>query len=217
MKTLILIVSVSLLTGFLSVKAQSKISYGFGVKGGMTMSRFMESTVKNNYWFSYATGLSVEQRFTERLSLSYDLLYSRQGNVKFFSNPGLYDRIRTKYDYLTLPISFRYRLKRYPLVVIPGLQAGYLLSTQSDFLPKTGKTYSDETLLKNTDFGFSLGLGYRFGKHFFADAKYYQSFGTMYRGYSRIDPRTGSPVRYPAVEQYNQVISASLTYYPFVK
>ena len=217
MKHLVLIVIVWACGNLSWVQAQSKVAHSIGLKSGLVGSRFIEKATKNDYWLSYSLGLSVEHQFTPRIALAYDLSYARQGNLTFFTNPGLFDRVRTKYDYITLPVSVRYRLKRYPIFMSPGFQVGYLIKNQTEFLPRNGYTNNDFPNLKKTDFGFSFGLGYRFGKRFLVEGKYYKSIKSLMKDYSGIDPSTGTFVRVPPVQRFNQVISATLTYYPFVK
>ncbi|WP_394343330.1 porin family protein [Spirosoma sordidisoli] len=199
---LILVIWVCACINSALVRGQVSVIYSAGVKSGITMSRFIEKGTRNDYLVSYLIGLSIEQRFTQRVSLSYDLLYSRQGNIVFLTNPGPFDKVRTKYNYFTLPVSLRCRFKRHPVILSPGFQVGYLVSNRTDFLPKGGYTNSIP-FLKRSDLGFSFGLGYRFGTHFFGEVKYFESLIPLFK--------------VAQAERYNQTISANLTCYPFTK
>ncbi len=216
MKRLILITTFCALT-FLEVSAQSTTTYAFGVKSGVNLSRYIEPNVTNTYLLSYLAGVSLEQRFSSRASLSYELLYSRQGNMAFFSNPGVFDRLRTRYNYLLLPVELRYRLKHYPFYINPGFQVGYLLYKKWDYLPKNGWTTYSSDQEKKIDIGVSASLGYRFSKRFFCEAKYYQSVKTILKPFSNIDPISGAVVRITTPDVRNQTLSLSLTYYFLTK
>lgn len=185
--------------------AQTVPIYGLGINGGMNLARFTEKGTINNFLLASHFGFSVEQRFGQRVSMSYELQYARYGNVTFFTNPGLFEKVRTQYDYLTLPISLRYRFRKYPFFLIPGFQVGYLLANRTEFLPKNGYTNNNIPYLKKIDYGFSIGLGCRFGNRIFGEVKYYQSLRTLIKE------------NVPLNKRYNQVISAGLTYYPFTK
>lgn len=218
MKKLIFLTLFSALTlSSWKVSAQSKITYGLGVKGGMNLSRLIEKNANNKYLLSYLTGVSLEQLFSSRVSLSYALLYSRQGDITVFSNPGLFNRSRTRYNYLVLPIELRYRLKYYPFYITPGFQAGYLLYKRGDFLPKNGSTTYSLDQEEKIDVGLSLGLGCRFSKHFFGEAKYYQSIKTILKPFSAIDPVSGAIVHRTPPDVRNQTLSLSLSYYFLVR
>lgn len=179
------------------------------------MARFIEQGVSNTFFPACRFGLALEQRLTHRTALSYELLYSRQGNMCYFSNPGLFDRLRTKSDYLLLPVSLRYKLKNSPVVLTPGIQLGYLIKYQVDFLPKNGHTNPDNPFLQRAEYGAFFGIGFRLGKHLFTEARYSQSLRSSLRSFVGVDPVTGLAVTKKSPERYNQMVSLSLTYYPF--
>lgn len=211
MRKLALLTLFYALTFLQEVSAQSKITYAFGVKSGMNLSRLIERNANNKYLFSYLCGVSLEKRFSSRTSLSYELLYSRQGDISVFSNPGMFTHSRTRYNYLILPVELRYRLKHSPFYINPGFQVGYLLYKRGDFLPKNGSITYGSDQEKKVDFGLSIGLGYRFGKHFFGEAKYYQSTQTILKPFAA--PVSGAIVRRAPPDIRNQTISLSLSYY----
>ncbi|SFD80280.1 porin family protein [Spirosoma endophyticum] len=217
MKKLILIGIFSLFVGTFTGQAQSNPPIKIGIRGGAGTARFIENGVTNNFLFSYQAGLAVEHKLTPRYSLGYELLYSRQGNMSYFSNPGFYTKVRTRYDYLTLPVSLRYRLPNSLLTLSPGVQLGYLLAGQVDFLPKSGYTNSENSILQKVDYGFSIGLGMALGKRLFTEIKYYQSLHSALKTFVGVDPLTGLAITKASPERYNQVVSATLTYYPFVR
>jgi len=215
MKKLIFIVACHLFTILGQVQAQSVTTYAFGVKGGMNLSHLIEKDAINKLLPSYVVGLTLEQRFSPRFSLAYELLYSRQGDMQHFTNTT--DRFRTRYNYITLPINIRYRLKHYPFYISPGFQAGYLVSKQISYIPSHGVPAQSSNQEKKIDLGLSAGLGYRFGKHFFGEAKYYQSVGTILKPFLIYDPTTGAVVTQTTLDVRNEVFSLSLSYYPWAK
>ena len=154
-RTTLLIAIASLLSCFTELSAQATTTYALGVKGGTNLSHLVEKVAINKLLLSYVAGISLEQQFSPRVSLSYELLYSRQGDMEHFINTN--DRLRTRYNYITLPIELRYRLKRYPIYIIPGFQAGYLVNKQVDLLPSHGITTQNNDQEKKVDLGLSAG------------------------------------------------------------
>lgn len=213
MKELLITVICIASTSFFELNAQSQPTYRLGVRGGLNLSRFLERGTENRLLPSYQFGLSLEQRFNYQIGLSYDLLYSRQGNISYFTNPSLYDRVRTKLDYLILPISMHYTLSNTPFIANVGIQLGYLLNNQVDFLPKNGYTNNQNPSLQRIDWGLSLGPSLRIGKHTFIEIKYYQSLRSSVKSFIGVDPMTGMITTKPSPGRYNQLISANLTYY----
>lgn len=190
------------------LRAQSNVQYKLGVKGGINFSRFIERDVRNSFLGSYMIGASVEQSFSHNNSLSYDILYSRQGNNVFLVNPGIYKQLRSRYNYLTFSTSVRHQLVKVPLILVAGLQVGYLLTNKVDLLPLSGNpVFASE--VKKIDPAFLVGLGYRINRHIFFELKYNQSYLSLIKA----DGEVLNGAVDISNRRYNQVINANITYY----
>ncbi len=197
-----------------NVFGQDAAGFRLGVRGGLNLSRFSHTVTNNVFLRSYALGVALEYPVVRRLSIVSELIYSRQGNDLRVNNPSpMITKIVTKYDYILLPFLIRYQPPKTALLLCAGLQVGYLVRNETIFLPVRGYTNQADPLLRRWDSGILLGVGSRLGKQFLLDARYFESFSTVYRPYAGPDPTTGKLINLPAVQQFNQVISLNLSFY----
>ncbi|QSW87659.1 MULTISPECIES: porin family protein [Flavobacterium] len=153
----------------------------FGIKGGLNISNFSGDTdgieTKSRYGFNL--GGFVEIKFSEKIALQPEILYSTQG-VKF-ENVGtdVNGTFRTgdinfNLAYINIPVMFKY----YPaerFSVEAGPQIGFLTSaktkTRLDGFNRT-VTQDAKYLFESIDFGLNIGAGYYFTENLAVGARY---------------------------------------------
>ncbi len=193
--------------------------FKFGVKAGLNLATLKGSAVNSDVTMKaglHAGGL-LEIKFTDKLALQPELLYSMQGAkvVDTGTEAGITfkDEFKRNLDYINIPIVLKY----YPVggfFLEGGPQAGFLISAKSKntFTETTaGGTVthiSSDTDVKDqyksVDFSFNLGLGYDFTPNFFAGARYNL-------GLTNIENQKGNNGAYEA-DIKNGVLSFSLGY-----
>lgn len=163
----------------------------FGVKAGLNLATLSggatneDATMKVGF---HAGGL-MEVKFTDKLALQPELLFSLQGTKidgRVDYGGGEYDEYSDKLNlgYINIPVM----LKFYPtksFFLEAGPQVGFLVTGKRnrDFTEVyddgnsivTTKTSSEtdvKDLYKSIDFGFNVGLGYDFTENVFINARY---------------------------------------------
>jgi len=163
----------------------------FGVKAGANFSTLTGDAVADDVEMKpgfHAGGL-VEIKFTDKLSLQPEVLFSLQGaktSDRFDDGLGNIERTESKVNlsYINVPVM----LKFYPVkgfFIQAGPQVGFLVSAKSKdetTFTDPGNLVTNESTevdikdnLKTVDVAFNAGLGYDFTDNFFVDARY--SFG----------------------------------------
>jgi opacity protein-like surface antigen len=191
----------------------------FGVKAGLNLATFSGDAVGEDVTMKagfHAGGL-VELKFTDKLSLQPEILFSQEGAKivqKGFDGTVTYtDEFKRNLSYVNIPVMLKY----YPVggfYLEGGPQAGFLISaksknesTETD-LDGNLSRFSSETDVKDeyksVDFAFNLGLGYDFTPNWFAGARYNI-------GLSNINDLTG-PLAIYEVDRKNSVLSFSVGY-----
>jgi len=190
----------------------------FGVKAGVNFATFSGDAVSSDVSMKagfHAGGL-VELKFTDKLALQPELLFSMQGaEIVDQGFDGVYytDTFKRNLGYLNLPVMLKY----YPiggLFLEGGPQVGFLISaksknesTETD-LGGNLERFSSETDVKNqyksVDFAFNLGVGYDFTPNFFVGARY--SIGL-----TNVNDLTG-PLAIYEVDRKNNVLAFSAGY-----
>lgn len=191
--------------------AQSSIEYKFGVTSGLNASQIKAFDRSDLLW-QYNAGLTLEQKISPGISLSYQLLYTKQGSSNSVTGLSGSDKIINELNYLNVPIMLRLNRgsKRFFLEV--GGQVGYLLDGKGYF--KSSKDqFSPFHHTHKVDFGLTGGIGYRMGNHFVIDSRYYHGLNTILSDYTAPDPATGTPTFYRVSRWYNRTYSLNLSYY----
>ncbi len=183
MKKLLLVTAIAIL-GLANVNAQD---VNFGVKGGLN---FATLTGGNNSEIGWTTdfnlGVMAEIKISEKFSFQPELIYSGQG---FGSSDSAEGTIAL--NYLNVPLIGKYYVTE-KLSLEAGPQIGFLISTK-------GGTQDYEDLIKATDFGVNLGLGYKLDNGL--------NFGLRYNlGLSNISDVSGTTNR-------NGVLQLSVGYF----
>ena len=193
----------------------------FGVKAGVNLATFNGDAVNSDITMKagiHAGGL-VELKFTDKLALQPELLFSMQGakivdeGFDTTNNVTFRDEFKRDLTYVNIPVMLKY----YPIggfFLEGGPQAGFLLSaksknesTETDAagnLTRSSTETDVKDFYKSVDFAFNLGLGYDFTQNWFAGARY--SIGL-----SNIDDLGGQYGIYE-VDRKNSVLSFSVGY-----
>lgn len=195
----------------IAVQGQDNKSFRVGLKGGLNLSQFSKPNgTESKILPSYAIGVTLQQKLSQRVSINLDALYSKQGNtIKSISSSNT--DLKFKYDYLILPISIGYFFKELPITIKAGVQAGFLLRNQ--YQNPTLNVLTVIPFLKKQDFGWLLSADYQINKHWNAEIKYYQSFSSILKGLNEGDPRAGTLIFNNPGNLKNQVLFFGLNYY----
>ena len=191
-----------------SIVAQSRLL--FGITGGVN-----QNLIHATYWgpnseskliWDYTAGVSLEQRLTSSLTVTYNLLYSHQGGAELITSklPGYgSSKMITKFSYLTLPVMVRYHVGGGRFFLSGGPQIGYLLKAKWYAAGFEGSAENwDLADRHRLDVGLTGGLGYRIGKHVVIESRYY--YGLPH--FNETDPQ----INY---KEYNRTWASNLAYY----
>lgn len=189
------------------IVAQSRLR--FGIMGGIN-----ENLIHATYWgpnseakpiWDYTAGVSLEHRLTSSLTLTYNLLYSRQGGAELITSKIGYGSTKmiTKFSYLTLPVMVRYNVGGGRFFISGGPQIGYFLKAKWYAAGLEGSAENwDLAYMRRLDAGLTGGLGYRIGRHVVLESRYY--YGLNH--FNETDPQTN-------YKEYNRTWTSNLVYY----
>jgi hypothetical protein len=134
----------------------------FGVKAGANYTKFSGDGVSAfgdvEYKFGFVGGVAANIGLSESLSIQPELLYSMKGAEL---KGGLLDDFNYKFNYLDLPIFFRYTLAdgKGPFLQA-GPQVGYLINSKvSDGDGNEVKVDSDA--FQRLELGYAAAIGYQ--------------------------------------------------------
>lgn len=182
MKKTILSVAAVVAFGF-AAKAQE---IRFGIKAGPNISSYIGKDADDaEAKAGFHAGILAEFKFTDKISLQPEILYSEQGaqsEYAGFDSDGVYDeKLTSRQNYITVPIMAKY-------YIIPGLsveagpQVGFLVGSEYEF-EKTynwlGFEFTETATLdakdfhKKVDFGAAVGAAYDMSFGLFFGARYY--------------------------------------------
>ena len=145
-----------------SVSAQAFEGFSFGPKAGMNISNISDAKAR----VGLTAGGFVEYGFNDWLSVSADVLYSRQGFKYKEYNLGGTDYTVRKYtfDYLNVPVMANFYVWK-GLALKTGLQPGLLLGAHNN------DNKSVKNGLKSFDFSVPVGISYSFNFGLIIDAR----------------------------------------------
>jgi opacity protein-like surface antigen len=188
----------------------------FGVKAGLNLSTFSGDAVGDDVSMKaglHAGGL-VEIKFTDKLALQPEVLFSMQGakvvSEGFDGAVSFHDEFKRNLSYINVPVM----LKFYPaggFYLEGGPQVGFLVAakakvestdTEDGVITRISRTDDVKDQYKSVDFAFNFGLGYDFTQNFYAGARY--SFG--------LSGIQDSPFTIYDVDRKNNVLSLSVGY-----
>lgn len=192
--------------------AQSTTTYRFGITVGPNASYWNTERSQSELLWRYQVGVTLEQRFSTALALSYRLVYNRLGGQ--LKSP-TYGTAFFNFDYINLPILGRINPRGSPIFVEAGVQAGYLLKAQDYVVSSTTpRGPMDWQNINYIDTGVVGGLGWAISRHWLLNAHYYYGLRSIKVRYQLItDPTTGISTRYEIMPWYNRSGSLSVTYY----
>ena len=135
----------------------------FGIKGGLNLANLGGDDAEDlDYRIGLHAGGFVSVPFLEDFRLQPEIVYSQQGAQVDFGDDEL------KYDYLNIPVIVKFMFtKNFNLQA--GPQFGILLAAQQEI---SGDEVDVKDVLKSTDFGVGLGVGYESSDNVSIDARY---------------------------------------------
>ena len=149
---------------------------GFGVKGGLPLTDFLDATKGQTFRFDtttnrYIIGPSVELRLPAGFGIEFDVLYRHFGYSSFSSPGGIGATItdaRTSGSAWEFPLVGKYKFKGFPLVR-PYVEAGIswdklsgltqAVQTTVASVTQSSSTSNPRELNKDTTRGFVIGAG----------------------------------------------------------
>jgi len=163
-KVYLLFVVAALLISVSSVNAQ-KIK--FGIKGGLNLASFYGENVGTDTKTGLYIGGFLENKFSEKLSLQAELLYSEKGAVNYADCD-----FKFKFNYFTVPVVCKYYFADW-IILQFGPQFGF--NILSDFTDGNVTVDYEEVSGENIntfDFGLNLGAEVFVTKHIALNARY---------------------------------------------
>lgn len=214
MKKKLIIALYLYVASLITAHSQDKTAYKVGLIGGLNAGQISTPSLNNTtgLLWDYNAGIALEQRFSTRFALAYELKYTRQGSKDKVSGILGNDKSISQYEYINIPVLIRYRPKGERAFIEFGGQASYFLKGRSYFASKETQSLALQNISK-LDAGIIGGVGYRFGEHFVLDARYYYGMKKIRTDFTAPNPATGIPMFYTAVPQYHRVWSLNFTYY----
>lgn len=152
------------LISVLAVTFSAQAQFGFGAKGGLSLTNLIGGGAPHDVMFNYHVGAFVEYRFSNHLAISPEVLFSAQGGSHKLSDIQIGDIITesTKQKWTTNYVTVPVMLKLYAtdrLSIDLGPQFGFNVTSK-------GKTQSDNFEANSVDikdftetFELSAGLG----------------------------------------------------------
>lgn len=166
---------------FGTVNAQD---FGFGAKAGLNVSNVRLSKGEgSDSRISFHIGGLAEIKFSDKLALQPELLFSSQGTKKenkiTHFGTSVSNSITTELNYLNLPVMVKYFIMD-GLAVEAGPQIGFLLSAKTTtevsgtgpISVSTGKDIDIKEQTKSVDFGLNFGASYKLDFGLFFGARY---------------------------------------------
>lgn len=148
--------------------AVSAQDFGWGVKVGLNISGASNlDEADSQSKTGLVVGAFADYFFTDRMGLSAEVLYSRQG-VSFDTD---LDESKIRMNYLNVPILFNYRVLG-GLAVKAGIQPGFLLNSKAIVKEDGNTAKSDIEGTNSVDFAIPIGLSYELPFGIFVDARY---------------------------------------------
>lgn len=124
----------------------------FGAKAGVNLANLTGDIEDNDMKVGFHVGGVAEIMFNEKFGVQPELMYSSQGSQEDFDG----DTVKYNLDYINVPVMAKYYVTE-DLSIEAGPQVGYLVNSKATY---DGDSEDIEGL-KDIDFGFNLGAGYK--------------------------------------------------------
>jgi hypothetical protein len=145
--------------------------FRIGINSGITLSHFRGNDLVNrsNSGLGFLVGLDFEYSLKEKLSLRTNVSYETKSIVyktivlydNFGAPTGKNTKIKSTYDYITIPILVKYSFdNKKSFFINGGPFLGFLLNAKSKAESVDSNNFT--SLNKNLDYGLSFGIGKRF-------------------------------------------------------
>lgn len=199
-----------LLFSGMTIETYGQSDIRIGITGGPNASQIKTSTNLTDLLWSYNVGLAFEKEFKKDLSIASELVYTRQGS----SLDGVFSgKYITHFDYLALPVFFRYSPGGKNAFILGGGKFGYLIYDKEKYTYNNSEGNLNH--LRQWDAGLMGGIGYRMGMYVVLDARYYFGLTPLIKKHTVLDPVTFQPIFFGADRWINRVWSLNLTIYFF--
>jgi hypothetical protein len=151
---ILILASFILLSSSTFIMAQDVI---FGVKGGVNSSNASQEDFTASAITAFHLGVAMEARYTEKMALQTEILYSFQGFD--YIDDGDIDS-ESRLSYINVPVMFKYyALER--LSIEAGPQIGFLNTAKIKRATPEGSTTMDvKDGLRSNDLSFNIGLSF---------------------------------------------------------
>lgn len=154
----LLFILITLFTSTALLVAQNASTFSIGPRAGINFSTLV-NTDESTFNTGLAAGITATYSINEKTGLSFDALYSQEGNEEdgLTTNETLnldYIRLMLTYDVFFGELGQRFRPKLYV-----GPQIGFLTKAEAEILDQN-EDISDN--FKDTDFGLVAGLGFNY-------------------------------------------------------
>ena len=153
-----------------------------GFKAGINYANYTGTDINTDAITNFHAGLLVELKIFKNFSLQPELLYSTQGA----SLTNITEEFKNELGYISIPVLAKFYLTN-TLSLEVGPQASFLLSERNEVKAGDSNTF---------EFAVAGGLGFKFSKHLFIQARY---------GLGLTEPKRDADVK-------NSVVQASLGY-----
>ncbi len=160
----------------------------FGVKAGLNLSNISNADmgdVKSKMKPSFYAGVFADFQVVDFMSISPELIYSRQGNYYKDSYEGETYKTWNRLNYLNIPVMFKFTFVK-GLSVDVGPQFGFNLNGKTkdkwDYEGESGdskNSISDN--IKTFDFGLNFGLSYMITEKIDVAARYNLGLTDVYK------------------------------------
>lgn len=172
----LLVTTVLILTGILTVNAQSNTEkIDFGLRGGLNFSTVSGNDFDDPGWMtSFYGGLVAEAPVMERFSVQAEAFYSGQG-FSLGRNP---NDIDFQVAYIQVPLLAKFYLIK-GLNVHVGPQFGFKVNEEFNFTTTDIGGDFETDAVKGFDFGLTAGVEYKFDSGFFVQARYSHGFSEV--------------------------------------
>ena len=181
---------VILLMGLMTLPAMSQVK--FGLKWGLTISEMLAGrqqtatissipmSIINYPRTNINAGIFFDVPLAGKLHLQPELIYNNQGSVtKPAYNYAISATEEYKFNYLVLPILFKWQLPRY-FYAATGPKFGLLLDAKIDqSLINKNTTYYVSKQYKPVDLGWTLAIGYLSPVNLGIDVRYNLGFSDI--------------------------------------